>query len=48
MKSDAENPVDLAPFGVKICGEMQGVKCIFMDKSHVGLFEEKLLCNFVA
>lgn len=47
IKYDAELPAELAPYGVKICGEMSGIKCIFMDKSHSGFYEEKLLQRFL-
>ena len=47
IKDDAEQPVELAPYGVKICGEASGIKCIFMDKGHSGLYEDKLLNRFL-
>ena len=47
IKHDEENPADLAPYGVKTCAEMSGIKCIFMDKNHAGVFEEKLLNRFL-
>ena len=47
IKSNQDSPVDVAPFGVKICGPMSGIKCIFMDQAHIGVYEDVLLERFV-
>jgi hypothetical protein len=43
----APNGVELVPYGVKLAQKYVGLKCVFMNSEHVGVWEDKLLELFL-